>query len=63
MFQFLWLSTKYSAVLRLSVDPIETLSLTWPVAKKKKKNKSNDSPANYCDATSMLLPSCIYKKV
>ena len=45
MFQFLWLSTKYSAVLRLSVDPIETLSLTWPVAKKKKKNKSNVFPS------------------
>ena len=45
MFQFLWLSTKYSAVLRLSVDPIETLSLTWPVAKKKKMNKSYVFPS------------------
>ena len=40
MFQFLWLSTKYWAVLHLSVDPIDTLFLAWPVAKEK-KNKFN----------------------
>ena len=40
MFQFLWLPTKYWAVLRLSVDPIDTLPLTWPVAKENNNNNN-----------------------
>ena len=63
MFQFLWLSTKYWAVLHLSVDPIDTLFLAWPVAKKKKKINLMYSTANYCDEISLILPSCICKKV
>ena len=62
MFQFLWLSTKYWAVLHLSVDPIDTLFLAWPVAKKKKRINLMYSTANYCDDISLILLSCICRR-